>query len=858
MPVVTQLSPNFLGGVSKQNDDKKLAGQVSECINGYPDPTYGLLKRPGMKFINHLKDTDENVYNKADLENAVWFFLDRSETTSYIGAIKGSNIYAWNATTGEACNVTNNGASYLTGAITSDHFHFRSIQDTTIITNQTKVTAMLPAGTFIANSVGTLKLISLVDGYDYTVTIQGIDATATATSSTTFQDFLTGVNPNNSLSGEVKSIIEDEQNASNTNFDGAWYIESYVNSLVIKRFSGTNSVTIGYAPASPGTPLPFTLTAVGGFNNDSVEAFLDQVNNVTELPAESFDGHNLKILNTNSDSDDYYVKFIAYDGVRGKGYWLETIARDASPGIDARTMPHRFIFNGTVNGVDQFTFEPIPVDIALYPNADTNTFGVPRLTGDDITSPKPSFINKKIKATFFYNNRFGVLSEDNVILSVANEPFNFFVKSALTQIASDPIDLNVSSTRPVQLFDVLPTAQGLLLFADRQQFMLSATDANTLTPTSSIIRTVSSYEMDSNIPPVDIGTTVGFVNKVPDYAKVFSMQLRDVEQPPIVVDISKVVLEWIPETVDRLVSSPQNSFILLVDRQSSYIYIYSYYNDGEKDLFQAWTKWELTGTIQDAYVLNDDIVVVTQQEDVYLLNSITVNELPTGDVSVVFDSNTSEFVITGNPCLDLFALPTSPDGIIDKVVYNETTNLTKIYTPYKPISGKNGAVLIGKPAKDEGYFVEVTPKIETGTNYNYFEAVGDLRDSADSIIIGYNYHFEVQLPTFYFRRTDGNSVDFSAILTIARIKVSTGRSGPLVFKTKLGSSKEWVLIKEVTVSDDYQFSTSPVKPEYRFDVPIHQRNTNFELKMTSDYPYPVSLVEMMWEGNYSPRYYRRA
>ena len=850
MPVVTQLSPNFLGGVSKQNDDKKLAGQVSECINGYPDPTYGLLKRPGMKFIDHLKDTNDNAYNKAALEDAVWFFLDRSETTSYIGAIKGANIYAWNALTGKACNITNNSGSYLTDATTSDHFHFRSIQDTTIITNQTKVTAMLPAGTFIANSVGTLKLISLVDGYDYTVTIQGISDTASAPSSTTFQDFLTGVNANNSLSGEVKSIIETQQNASNANFDGVWYIESYVNSLVIRRFSGANAVVLNNTPSTiTGTPLPFTLTAVGGFNNDSIEAFLDQVNNVTELPAESFDGHNLRILNTNSDSDDYYVKYIAYDSISGKGYWLETIARDASPGLDASTMPHRFVFNGTVNNVDQFTFEPIPF--------------VSRLAGDDITSPVPSFIDedetvgKTIKATFFYNNRFGLLSEDNVILSVANEPFNFFVKSALTQIASDPIDLNVSSTRPVTLFDVLPTAQGLLLFADRQQFMLSATDANTLTPTSSIIRTVSSYEMDSNISPVDIGTTVGFVNKVPDYAKVFSMQLRDVEQPPIVVDISKVVLEWIPETIDRLVSSPQNSFILLVDRQSSYIYMYSYYNDGEKDLFQAWTKWELTGTIQDAYVLNDDIVVVTQQEEAYLLNSITVNELPTGDVSVVLNSN-NEFVVTGNPCLDLFSLPKSPDGIIDKVVYIPTDNVTKIYTPYKPIKNKKGALLIGKPDKDEGFFVEVTPKIEANTNYNYFEAVGNLSDAADSIIIGYNYNFEVQLPTFYFRRKDGNSVDFSAVLTIARIKVSTGRSGPLVFETKLGSSKEWTLIKEVTVSDDYAFSTSPVKPEYRFDVPIHQRNTNFKLKMTSNYPYPVSLVEMMWEGNYSPRYYRRA
>ena len=846
MPVVTQLSPNFLGGVSKQNDDKKLAGQVSECINGYPDPTYGLLKRPGMKFIDHLKKIDTTPFTGSELNGAIWFFLDRSEATSYVAAIKGADIYAWNAYTGEPCNVTNNSGTYLNGASNSDDFHFRSIQDTTIITNRTKVTTMLPAGTFVANSVGTLKLVSLVDGYAYTVTIQGISGTATAQSNTTFSDFLNGTHVSHSLSGAIKNLIETQQSASNTDFDGVWYIESYVNSLVIKRFSGTNSVTIGYAPANPGTPLPFTLTAVGGFNNDSVEAFLDQVNDVTELPAESFQDHSVRILNTNSDSDDYYVKYVAYDGIRGKGYWLETVARDASPGIDARTMPHRFVFNGTVNGVDQFIFEPI-------------TF-VSRLAGDDITSPVPSFIGSTIKATFFYNNRFGLLSEDNVILSVANESFNFFVKSALTQIASDPIDLNVSSTRPVTLFDVLPTAQGLLLFGDRQQFMLSATDANTLTPTSSIIRTVSSYEMDSNISPVDIGTTVGFVNKVPDYAKVFSMQLRDVEQPPIVVDISKVVLEWIPETVDRLVSSPQNSFILLVDRGSSYIYIYSYYNDGEKDLFQAWTKWELTGTIQDAYVLNDDIIVVTQQEDEYLLNSITVNELPTGDVSVVPDTdpNTPPFFVTGNPCLDLFSLPKSPDGIIDKVVYDVTNNVTKIYTPYKPIENKKGAILIGKPAKDEGYFVEVTPKIETGTNYNYFEAVGDLTDTADNIIIGYNYHFEVQLPTFYFRRRDGNSVDFSAILTIARIKVSTGRSGPLVFETKLGSSKEWTLIKEVTVSDDYQFSTSPVKPEYRFNVPIHQRNTNFELKMTSDYPYPVSLVEMMWEGNYSPRYYRRA
>ena len=52
MAAVTQTIPNFLGGVSNQPDDKKKVGQVSEAINAYPDPTFGLTKRPGFKFIS--------------------------------------------------------------------------------------------------------------------------------------------------------------------------------------------------------------------------------------------------------------------------------------------------------------------------------------------------------------------------------------------------------------------------------------------------------------------------------------------------------------------------------------------------------------------------------------------------------------------------------------------------------------------------------------------------------------------------------------------------------------------------------------------------------------------------------------
>ena len=158
MPAITQLIPNFLGGVSRQNDDKKLEGQVSECINGYPDPTYGLLKRPGMKFIDKLKNNAGTPFNKAALDGAVWTFIDRGAQGSYVAAIKGSTIYAWTVD-GDWCTVTNNGASYLTGTSSND-YHFRSIQDTTIITNKTVTTAMQAAGTFVANSVASIQTIS--------------------------------------------------------------------------------------------------------------------------------------------------------------------------------------------------------------------------------------------------------------------------------------------------------------------------------------------------------------------------------------------------------------------------------------------------------------------------------------------------------------------------------------------------------------------------------------------------------------------------------------------------------------------------------------------------------------------------
>ena len=844
MPAVTQLTPNFLGGVSRQNDDKKLQNQVTECINGYPDATFGLLKRPGMKYTNVLRKANGDAYTQSELEDAAWFYIDRAAAGSYIGCIKGTDIFIWTAEDGTFCTVTNTGTAYLTGTSQND-YHFRSIQDTTIITNKTVNTAMQAAGTYVANSIGTLKLLGVSDD-PYTVTLQGDNITFTPQSTETFDEMLIfdsgDINTNHHMVDAIRAHILARHSASDPDFAGRWYLEAYANSLVIKRTNEANAVVTNYSTPG-GTPVAFTLNARGGQGNAFLESFQDEVIDTTKLTLESFQGHNVRVLNSAAAEDDYYLEFNAYNNTRGAGYWAEARARDVSPGLDASTMPHEL----ANTGVTTFTFGPITWK--------------DRLTGDDTTNPQPSFIGSPITSSFFYSNRFGVLSQDNVILGVANDDYNLFARSALTQIDSDPIDLNVSSVRPVTLSDVLPSPQGLLLFSERQQFQVYATDASVLTPSSAVIRALSNYEMATDIAPVDVGTTAAFVSRVPGYSKLFTMQLRSVEQSPVVVDISKAVLEWLPDTIDGITTSPPNSVLMLVDRDSSYLYLYRYYNNGKEDLFQAWAKWELPGTIQSAKIINDEVYVISQHEDEYTIGSIALDELPAGSTV----STASGF--NGNPTLDMATRPVSPDGgTTDPVVYDETNDITKIYVPYTPIDDKEAAMLLTVPTadvgtdavldSDQGYWAAAIERIEIGTGFRYFEVKGDFSGYADGIVVGYNYDFEVTLPKFYYRRNE-TTTDYTAQLTVSRAKFSIGRTGAIQFKLKAQGSNEWKNIQHSMEADYYSGDTNPVKSEKVFIVPVHQRNTNFDLKVTSNFPYPVSLVSMMWEGNYSPRFYRR-
>ena len=128
-------------------------------------------------------------------------------------------------------------------------------------------------------------------------------------------------------------------------------------------------------------------------------------------------------------------------------------------------------------------------------------------------------------------------------------------------------DSRASTIRPAALHSIIPTTQGLILFSANQQFLMAAADG-ILTPAKASIRAIANYEMDTVIDPVDMGTTINFISKTPSYTRIFGMVTRGENDNPIVLDIGRVVNEWVPATVDTLIASPQNQFIAMSGQSS--------------------------------------------------------------------------------------------------------------------------------------------------------------------------------------------------------------------------------------------------------------------------------------------------
>ena len=568
------------------------------------------------------------------------------------------------------------------------------------------------------------------------------------------------------------------------------------------------------------------------------------VTTYADLPASPTTDDIYQILNTGeTNKDDYYV-------IWNGNAWVETVRPGIPDGFNNWTAPHGL----RKTGVNAFTFGE-----ANYTN---------RAVGDDNTNPHPSFVGQPIQDVFFYFNRLGFLSQDNVILaqpikpdyvSANPQPVDFYNRSAQVQIASDPVDLNASSVRAIRLTSVLPAPQGLVLFSNGEQFMLYA-DQGVVTPLTAIIKTISNYELDHIVNPIELGDEFYFISKTPRYVRVFKMRTQGMENDPIITEVSKIASEYVPADVNNFVPNPQNQFFALSSAEQPYMWFYRRFLNNGQEMQNSWYRWKFPGNVLTCTFAKDKMyALVGTADDKCVLIQASLNKNPDEDLLTnVPNPNANLFnpLIGLGPYLDVW---TSTTGV---PVYDAGTNQTSIPVPtnfplltgadYKPclILSQDDNLRTSGPT-DAGSFTDATI---SGQN---FVVEGDWTATEDRYVIGYKYDMIYDLPTSYYRLSNG-STDYTASLTISRYKFQFSSTGMVEFQIQGYDRTTYDDAFTSVNSEFYRANALPIYEQVTFTIPIHQRNEYFSFRIFSDSPFPSTLNKLMWEGVYTPRYYKRS
>ena len=250
-----------------------------------------------------------------------------------------------------------------------------------------------------------------------------------------------------------------------------------------------------------GTSQPLNVAgAVGGYfledDNKTIRLQVTPANHSTIVF--SLDppvGDIIEVIGDSGNAfDSYYVKSVS------KSAYEET----AKPGITyqlaASTMP--------------LVLKPDP-NTAFTLNVAT---WLDREVGDLDSAPDPSFVGKKISNMFFYKNRLGFLSEENVIFSGAGDYYRFFPKTVTTVLDDGPIDVTASHTKVSILNSAIPFNESLTLFSEQSQFTIQ--NAGNLTPKTISIVPSTEFENDADVSPVGAGNNIYFSTKKGDFSSI--------------------------------------------------------------------------------------------------------------------------------------------------------------------------------------------------------------------------------------------------------------------------------------------------------------------------------------------------
>ena len=575
-----------------------------------------------------------------------------------------------------------------------------------------------------------------------------------------------------------------------------------------------------------------TLTSSGTLNST-------QYNSFSDLPdgagANAVVGNTYKIIGAATSAfDAYYVKALSANT------YEETLRPNQNYSLNLAKMPIRLTWNQNLWSIDEIPWGT-------------------RTCGDSDSAPFPSFASNyevatgsdvfytKIESLFFFKNRLGILSGENVILSEAGNYYNFFPKTVTTLLDDAPIDVSLKYTDGAALKHAVVFNDSLTIFSDKKQFKVETNG----TLTQSNISVVPSTDFDSNsaIPPVSAQNVLYFASTKGGFTSIKEYFVEADTVRSDALELTAHVPKYIPSDIKQLVTSQSNDLIFALT-DSGRVFVYKYFTDGEQKLQSSWSEWKfpLVAKVNAIYSVGDYIHFLNKTDSDSLLNTSVINlKRPLDNVQVRNEEGSLEYITT---LLD-------GKQIITATSYSATTGATTIDLPlgFRSIPVTNHTVIINTIT---GEVLDWYTDSNSGVVVGSSTLVGNVKvkghHTGAILQIGYKYDLKYRLSPQYIRENNGQQTVQSGRLQLKTMRVGFEDTG--YFKVEVTPKNRETFTYEYTglvVNQVGSTVGSASLSDGTFRFPVMSRNDSVTIEIKSDSFLPCSFQTIEWEGFYTIR-----
>lgn len=784
----SQTIKNIVSGISQQPAILRLPEQLEEQINGYSTEVGGLQKRAPTVHIKNLFVAPSSIYRP------LVHVVKRDEEEKYIMIFDGNGSCKIYDEDGKEYKVTIDAksASYLSDVDPRKYLKCITIADYTFIVNTKKKVAMTGKVWDSGRWKDTQGALFNVKSGQYGRTYACIINDVTIATYTTPD----GSNASDSTKVDVNWIAEQLATSARSN---GWTVETGDSWLYVKK-AGTTIKTVKIKD---------------GYNGMSMFGIYHAVQNFNNLPRSAPDGFTVQVKGATNVADDYYVR---YDG--DTQLWTECARPETPTTLDSSTMPQGLVRNADMS----FTLKPLDWD--------------DRDVGDEDSNPEPSFVGATINDIFFYRNRLGLISGENVILSRSASFFNFWFASVVDMQDTDPIDLAVSHNSVSILYHAVPFDEELLLFSNDTQFLLRADGV--LSPKNCSITEVTEFTCNPYVRPVGAGRRVYFPTERAEFTTIKEyFTIEDTTNLKDAQDVTSHVPSFIPNGVYKIVSSnTENILGFFTIGAESKVYIYKYLFVDNSRLQSSWSYWEFNGArILGGGFINSTLYLVFDRQGMITLES----------VSFTYNTKDYEEYELYRVFMDRkIVLPAIPSDAYDDIEGRTKVDMKTMYGDTLKAGVSYGLV------DSKGFFRKWTPEEMVEGRYVWLQGNWVGR----RLIEGELYKFKAKFSEVMIRKQDDNGVTAytEGRLQLRNFWVNYENCGYIkaIVECFDKETYEYVMTARLLGSGRNKIGLTALETG-QFKFPVQSLSSNCSISIETELPMPVALIGAGWEGVYYKR-----